>query len=124
MIHFNKLEYTIENPIEVASTHFIVFPFTGDPNDIIHLQPGCSCTAECGIEGSNVVAQYTDNVGETVPLNTASKHYPNGLVPFEKQITVFLNDGLPLHIHKGMTKEFNPDKKNVVLTFKGNVKVF
>lgn len=122
MIQFASKNMNIGIIAEESKTQ-VVFDFQGDPNEIVHVQPGCQCTANCRVEGRSVIADYTDTDKPFRDREANLKaHFPSGLWPFTKEITVYLNDGKDLKVVNESGLVFNPEKEHIVLKFQGQVR--
>jgi hypothetical protein len=85
----------------------IEFSFTGDASVIEAVKPACGCTAEVIIDSVNnkITAIYD-------PQNDKGK-------AFSKTMTVFYNDGAPMHVKIQGKNKKNPKKSKTILTFTG-----
>ena len=124
MISFKQPDYVFEEVLEPTKQYVVSYEFEGDPSTVVHIEPGCGCTAQAKVEGNHITAVYTENVAASIDMSTARKHYPSGTVEFSKYMNVFVEDEEDLFIHDGMDKKTNPNKSKVKLTFKGKVKIF
>lgn len=123
-VNFESQVYKFPEPIEPGSKGNIVhWKFEGDPDKIVHLQPGCGCTADCKVDGNQIIATYNESDAvKLVNNDKVHKQYPDGLYPFSKSVTVFLDDGKPLKvINNNGISVFNQDKEQVILNFAGHV---
>jgi hypothetical protein len=122
MIQFANKNMNIGTIAELSKT-IVAFDFMGDPKEIVHVEPGCHCTANCKIEGNSVVAEYTDTDKPARDKEANLKtHFPSGLWPFTKEIIVYLNDGKDLKVLDENGLVFNKDKEQIVLKFHGQVR--
>lgn len=123
MIVFKSTVFEFENPIEKGSTNSVFWEFEGEPSKIVHIQPGCGCTANCRVDGNKIIGDYNENVATSIDPTVIDTHYPSGKASFEKRLTIFLEDKEDLYIHEGMDKRLNRNKTNIDLVFKGQVKL-
>ncbi len=108
---------TVEIPetLKPGQKYEVRFDFEGDGSEIVHIAPGCGCTANCRVEGNQVVADYTDMTSSSVN---------SGIYDFAKTLRVFLKDDQELwNTDETSYKKLNLQKDNRVLTFKGKVLV-
>lgn len=117
MISFENLVVDL-GEITKGSKHAIEFPFTGDSSEIVEIQPGCSCTANCTVEDGKVVAVFT----ESDKLGNKAQ-YPSGYYPISKTITIYLKDENDLQISTPAGVVYNPHKKKEILRFNARVKI-
>lgn len=121
---FKSTVYKVNPPMQPGEVREISFDILGNPEDIIHIKPGCGCTANCEVKGNTLVATYTDTIGPPIKKSDNWKSsYPTGMVPFSKKITVFLKDDKPLYVHQNGSKLYNNSKKHIELTIVGEVKL-
>lgn len=117
-----------ENPLDIGeieknSTTLVTFEFTGDPEDIVHMSPGCGCTAQCTVVGNTIQAWFTEDAFKTLDPKIAKTHYPSGYFTFIKNIDVYLKDNEDLIVINGVEKDYNPNKQKITLNFKGKIKL-
>lgn len=91
----------------------------GKPDDIVHWQPDCGCTAEIRKEGQFFVAEFTESDAEKLSQEQKDQWYPSGKMPITKGIWVYLNDGRDLNIIQDGKTILNPEKEKMKLTFIG-----
>jgi len=128
MIQFKNEEFVFEFPVVPGSKdNYVFWEFMGKPSDIVHVKPGCTCTATFSItgtsEGGKIEAKFTESIvkADMSGVNKNSKEFLNGIQPFSKYLDVYLNDGKPLMVSKGMKKDYNPDKAKIRIYIKGEV---
>lgn len=122
MINFEVINFSLgETPIEKDSVHKVVFPFTGDVNDIIHIAPGCGCTASIEKFDDRIEAVYTESSAKHITPEQVANQFPSGVLNFSKTITVYLRDDKDLYVEEGMNKRFNSEKEHVDLLISGKV---
>lgn len=121
---FEQVTYKVTPAMDSGETRRVEFKITGNPEDIVHIQPGCGCTANCRVEGNILVADYTDQIGPQILKTDWKKSYPTNKAAFSKKITVFLKDDKNLYTHDNGSKMFNKSKKHVELTIVGEVKLY
>lgn len=110
-ISFKNREITIPKVLTSGEKYLIEFEFEGDPSEIIRIQPGCGCTADCKVVGNKITAMYTADQKNS---STGSSKYE-----FNKSIRVFTKDDKDLWITENMNKKLNLSYNNTVLVFKG-----
>ncbi len=114
---------TVENAkanlgtIRKGTTTHVFWNFEGNPEEIVYIQPGCGCTADCKVVGNQIVATYTENEKYTL------KEFPSGEYPITKTITLFLKDEHDLKIESPQGHIFNPEKKKTTLSFSAKVAI-
>ena len=113
-ITFKEENVTIPKILSPGEKYTVVFEFTGDPAEILHIAPGCGCTANCKVVGNTIQADYTDQTS-----SAAQK----GIFDFSKSLRVFLKDEKELWIQSGMDKVINNQKTNKTIRFSGKVQV-
>lgn len=127
MIVFEETIYEFKNPVQPGSTNNIAeWKVTGGKiTDIVHIKPGCGCTANVEIDSVNntIKAVYTETTVTAAGNNLKQEDLEKGLKSFSKHLDVYLNDGQPLHIQNGMTKKLNDNKSKIRIYFRGNVNV-
>ena len=101
----------------------IVFKFEGDPTDIVFVKPGCSCTAGVEIIGNTIIAKFTESDIAANGSNVSEQQKRVGTVSFTKNLTVYLDDGLPLKVQSGLGKVLNGNKTNIPIKFTVKVDV-
>jgi hypothetical protein len=122
MINFEVTNFSLgETPIEKDSVHKVIFPFTGDKNNIVHVQPGCRCTAEIKILEDRIEATYTESSAKHITPEQVANQFPSGILNFSKTITVYFKDDKDLYVEEGMNKRFNSEKEHVDLLISGKV---
>ena len=123
VIKFKDEKFRFEEDLEPNSTdNLVVWEFEGDPEDIVHIQPGCGCTANCRVDGNKLIAQYTDTESSKLDKDKITKAYPNLRYPFSKSVTVYLKDDEPLKIlNDNGISVYNRNKEHVVLNFGGHI---
>ena len=121
---FEQVTYKVFPAMSSGETRRVEFKITGNPEDIVHIQPGCGCTANCRVEGNLLVADYTDQLGPQILKTDWKKAYPTNKAPFSKKITVFFKDDKNLYTHENGSKMFNKRKKHVDLTIVGEVNLY
>lgn len=97
--------------------------FDGDKSSIVHIQPGCSCTASVEIHDNFITAVYTESVVTAAGNNLNQEDLEKGYKGFSKALHVYLNDGKPLKIKEGMSEKWNPDKSKIVIYLTGSVDI-
>ena len=113
-IVFKQELITIPKELTPGEKYLVIFEFEGDPTEIAHIKPTCSCTADCKIVGNTIQADYTD---QTSP--NASK----GLFEFKKNINVFFKNGKEVWVQNGMNKQLNSELPMKTISFQGKVRV-
>lgn len=119
---FEVVNYQL-GEIEKDSVHKTVFPFEGNVNDIIHIQPDCGCTASIEKFDNRIEATYTESSAKHLTPEQISAQFPSGFLSFSKGLTVYLKDEHDLYIEEGMSKRYNPEKKKIGLVISGKVKL-
>lgn len=124
-INFPNPEFVFTELIEPGSTDNVVtWKFTGDKTDIVEVKAGCGCTAAFSINDDSITAIFSEtSVKKNNGSNLSQGDRQKGKFFFKKSVTVYLNDGKPLKIKKGLNTSYNEVKKHIKLTFKGNVDV-
>lgn len=98
----------------------VTWEILGNPDDIIHWQPDCGCTAEIRKEGQQFIAVFTESDAEKLNQDQKDQWYPSGKMPITKGIWVYLKDGLDLWILDENNKQIlNPEKTKQKITFIG-----
>lgn len=116
MIQFKNLKADL-GEIKPGSTNKVIWEFEGNEEDIVKIQPGCGCTADCKVEGNTIIAMFTESDRGT------KLQYPSGSYPVSKNVTVYLKDSEDLQIETPAGIVYNPNKKRETLTFIARVTV-
>ena len=123
MIAFKSNYYVFGELLKPNEKYKVSFEYNGVASDISHISPQCGCTAEIDKKDGIITAVYTENVAAGVDNETSASIYPNGIVPFQKNINVFVEDKEDLYVQDGMNKVINPQKEVIKLTIAGFVKI-
>ena len=127
MIIFSSKEVDL-GIVEAGSKQNFEFKYQGEKENIVHVQPGCSCTADIEITKDAIKGIYTDNVGlpiiNSMHIDSLKKIYPNGTIKVSKDLTVFFKDEQDTYIIEGMIKKLNPNKRHLVLKINMLVKLW
>ena len=110
MIEFETKVVDLGDPIEKNSVHKVVYPFKGSKDNIIHVQPGCSCTANVDVFDDRIEALFTESSAKNLTEDQIKKQFPSGLLNFSKTIKVYLKDDQDLYVEEGMNKVYNQKK--------------
>jgi len=121
MLKYKNKEFVFGSTLVKGSKNVAEWEFEGDASTIAHMQAGCGCTANIKIEGSKIVADYTDIDGPKIQEKIIDSHYPTGTLSFDKSIYIYYKDGKDLYVQNGMNKNFNKDKSYDQLRLKGKV---
>ena len=92
MIAFKSNYYVFWELLKPNEKYKVSFEYNGVASDISHISPQCGCTAEVDKKDGIITAVYTENVAAGVDNETSASIYPNGIVPFQKNINVFVED--------------------------------
>lgn len=95
---------------------------TGDPNDIVHVQAGCGCTANAHVdkESKKIRATFTEDDAKGLTDEQKKDWYPSGSVPISKTLDVYLRDEHDLIVlDENNQSAFNPEKTILQIGFVG-----
>jgi hypothetical protein len=107
--------------IEKDSVHTVSYPFEGDVSEIVHIAPGCGCTASIEKFDDRIEAIYTESSAKHITPEQIKDQFPSGLLSFSKTLTVYFRDEYDLYVEDGMNKRYNTEKKKVDLLISGKV---
>lgn len=124
MVQFKVTNFSLgDEPIEKDSIHTVTFPFEGNKESIVHIQPGCGCTASIVTYDDKIEAVYTESSAKHITEEQVEKQFPSGILNFSKTITVYFKDDKDLYVEEGASKRFNTEKEHVELLISGKVKL-
>jgi hypothetical protein len=122
MITIPNTTFTFIEPLRPGQTgNQAQWWFDGDKSKIVHIHPGCGCTADIQIHDNMITATYTETSVTAAGNNISAQEVEAGYKKFNKALSVYLDDGKPLKIKNGMSEKWNPDKLRIVINLAGSV---
>lgn len=105
--------------IAPGSTVRIEWEIIDNPEQVIHWQPDCGCTANIRKEGNKLVAEFTEEDHKNLTPEQLTNWYPSGAVPITKGITVYLRSEHDLWTIENGVQSINPLVPTKKVTFIG-----
>lgn len=95
----------------------------GNPDDIIHWEVDCGCTANIRKEGKFFIAEFTESDAANLTMQQKKDWFPSGKMPLTKGIMTYLRSDNDLYIIVNGQQIINPDVPRQKVTFIGEVEL-